>query len=64
MLAREVKPFTLKQRIMYKMGKNNKMRRCWTTSKAQILLKVEGIARARRHFIANIIAKKYFDVGY
>ncbi len=30
-LAKKVKPFTMKEGIMYKMGKNNKMHRCLTT---------------------------------
>jgi hypothetical protein len=37
-LARKLEPFILKEGIMYKMGQDNKMRRCLTTSKAQIVL--------------------------
>ncbi len=33
-LARKAKPFTLKERIMYKVGQDNKMHKCYTTSKA------------------------------
>jgi hypothetical protein len=38
-LARKVKLFTLKEGIMYKMGQDNKLCRCLTTLKAQIILK-------------------------
>jgi hypothetical protein len=38
-LAKKVKPFTLKKRIMYRVGQDKKMHRCLTTSKAQIILK-------------------------
>jgi hypothetical protein len=38
-LARKVKPFTLKEGIMYKMRQNNKLCRYLTTLKAQIILK-------------------------
>jgi hypothetical protein len=31
-LAIKAKPFTLKEGIMYKMGQDNKMRKCLTTS--------------------------------
>jgi hypothetical protein len=33
-LVKKVEPFILKERIMYKVGQDNKMRRCLTTSKA------------------------------
>jgi hypothetical protein len=33
-LAREVKPFIMKEGIMYIVGQNNKMHRCLTTSEA------------------------------
>jgi hypothetical protein len=38
-LAKKVKPFTLKKRIMYRVGQDKKIHRCLTTSKAQIILK-------------------------
>jgi len=47
-LAKKAEPFTLKERIMYKMGQNNIMCRCLTTSKAQIILKeLHGVVRGR-----------------
>jgi hypothetical protein len=49
---------------MYKMGQDNRMHRCLTTSKAQIVLKElhEGIVG--RHFVVDNIAKKILDVKY
>ncbi len=38
-LAKNVKPFTLKKRIMYRVGQEKKMHRCLTMSEAQIILK-------------------------
>jgi hypothetical protein len=62
-LAKKAKPFTLKERIMYKMGQNNIMCRCLTTSGAQIILKeLHGVARG--HFVTNITIKKILNVGY
>ncbi len=63
-LARMVEPFTLKEGTMYKMGQNNKMRRCLTTSNAQIILKElhEGVVGG--HFAADITTKKILDAHY
>jgi hypothetical protein len=63
-LVRKAKTFTLKEGIMYKVGQDNKMRRCLTTSKAQIILKElhEGVDGKR--FAPNITTKKILDVGY
>jgi hypothetical protein len=63
-LAKKAKPFTLKEIIMYKMGQDNKMHKCLTTLKAQILLKklYEGVGG--RHFATDITTKKILDVGY
>jgi hypothetical protein len=49
---------------MYKVGQNNKMHRCLSTSKSQIVLKDlhEGVVRG--HFVIDIIAKKILHVGY
>jgi hypothetical protein len=49
---------------MYRVGENNIMHRCLTTSKAQIILKELHEGMAEGHFVANIIAKKIIDVGY
>ncbi len=37
-LAKMVEPFTLKEGIMSKVGQDNRMHRCLTTSKTQIVL--------------------------
>ncbi len=57
-MVRKAKPFTLKDGIMYRMGQDNRLCRCLTSIKAQIVLKElhEGVVRG--HFVANIIAKK------
>ena len=63
-LARKIKPFILKEVIMYRVGQHNKMHRCLTTSKAQIVLKElhEGVVGG--HFVEDIIAQNFFDVSY
>jgi hypothetical protein len=49
---------------MYKMGQYNKMHRCSTTSKAQVVMKElhEGVAKG--HFVTNVTTKKILDPGY
>ncbi len=49
---------------MYRMGQNNKMCRCLTTSKAQIVLRELHERMVRGHLITNITAKKILDAGY
>jgi hypothetical protein len=63
-LVKKAKPFTLKKGIMYKVGQDNKMRKCLTTSKAQIVLKElhEGVAKG--YFAVDIITNKILNVGY
>jgi hypothetical protein len=63
-LVRKVKPFTLKEGIMYKMGQDNIMHKCLTTLKTQIVLKELHERVARRNFVANITTKKIMDVVY
>jgi hypothetical protein len=64
-LAKKAKSFTLKEGIMYRMGQDNKMHRCLTTSKTKIVLKEELHERvARRRFVANITAKKILNARY
>jgi hypothetical protein len=45
-LAKKAKPFTLKERTMYKVGQDNIMCGCLTTLETQIVLKElhEGVA--------------------
>jgi hypothetical protein len=63
-LARKVKPFILKEGTMYKVGQDNKMHKCLTTSETYIVFKElhEGVARG--HFATDFTAKKILDVGY
>jgi hypothetical protein len=46
------------------MEQNNKMRKCLTTSETQIVFKELHEGVARRHFAADITAKKILDAGY
>ncbi len=48
---------------MYKVRQNNILCTCLTTLEAQVVLK-ELHKVARRHFVANITAKKILDVGH
>ncbi len=63
-LAKKAEPFTLKEGIMYRVGQDNRIRRCLIISKSQIVLKElhEGVARG--DFVANITLKKIMEVGY
>ncbi len=49
---------------MYKLGQDNRMRKCLTTSKAHIVLKELHEGVAKRHFVVDITTKKIFDVRY
>ncbi len=63
-MARKVETFTLKEEIMYKVGQDNRMHKCLTTSKAQIVLKELHEGVVGRHFALDITIKKILDVGY
>jgi hypothetical protein len=63
-LAKKTKPFILKEGIMYRVGQDNKLYRCLTTSKTQIILKELHEGVVGRHFAIDIITKKILDVGY
>ncbi len=49
---------------MYRVGQDNKMHKCLTTSKAQIVLKELHEKMVGRHFSLDITIKKILDVGY
>jgi hypothetical protein len=49
---------------MYKVGQDNRMHICLTTSKAYIILKELHEKVAGRHFVMDIIAKKILDARY
>jgi len=63
-LAKKTKPVILKERIMYKVEQDNKMHKCLTTSRAQIVLEELHEGVVRRHFIAYITAKKILVARY
>jgi hypothetical protein len=60
-LAKKVEPFILKEGIMHRVGQDNKMHRCLTTSKAHVILKDMHEGVVERHFSANINGKKILD---
>jgi hypothetical protein len=63
-LAKKIEPFILKEEIMYRVGQDNKLRRCFTTSKAQIVFKELHQGMVGGHFVIDITAKKILDAGY
>jgi hypothetical protein len=60
-LAKKVQPFIMKEGIMYRVGQDNRMHRCLTTSKAHVVLKDMHERVVERHFFANIKGKKILD---
>jgi hypothetical protein len=63
-LARKAKPFTLKEGIMCRVGQDNKMHKCLTTSVTHIVFKELHEGMVRGHFVINITTKKIWNVGY
>ncbi len=49
---------------MYRVGRNNRERRCLTTLEAHLVLKELHEGVVGRHFATNITAKKFLDAGY
>ncbi len=49
---------------MYRVGQDNRLHRCLTSLEAHIVIKELHEGVAKRHFVANIIAKKILDAGY
>jgi hypothetical protein len=49
---------------MYKVGQENRLRRCLTTSKTLIVIKELHEGVVGRHFGVDIIAKKNLDARY
>jgi hypothetical protein len=61
-LAKKVEPFTLKEGIMYRVAQDNKLCRCLTTSKKQIVLKELHEGEWLEDILLQIfIAKKILD---
>ncbi len=63
-LARKVKSFILKEKIMYKVGQNNRIHRCLTTLEAQIILKELNEGMVKIHFARNNTTKKILNAGH
>ncbi len=63
-MARKVEPFILKEGIIYRLGQDNKMRRCFTTLETHIVLKELHEGMVGGHFVAYITIKKILNVGY
>jgi hypothetical protein len=59
-----VKPFTLKEGTMYRVGQNNIMHKCLTTLETHIVFKELHEGMVGRHFVANITINFFMDVGY
>jgi hypothetical protein len=53
-LARRAKPFTLKNGELYRVGQNNKLQRCLTITKAQMVMKELYEGPSGRHFATKI----------
>ncbi len=49
---------------MYRVGQDNRLCRCLTTLEIEIVFKELHEGVAKRHFVANIIAKKILFEGY
>jgi len=54
----------MKKGIMYRMGQDNRLRRCLIASKTHIVLKELHEGVVGKHFTADITTKKILDVGY
>jgi hypothetical protein len=54
----------MKKGTMYRVGQDNIMCRCLTTSEAQFFLKELHEIMVRRHFVTYITTKKILDEGY
>ncbi len=63
-LVRRAKHFTLKNGELYKMGQDNKLRRCLTTTKAQMVMREMHERPSRGHFVIETTQRKILDVGY
>jgi len=63
-LAKKVKPFTLKEGTMYRMGQDNIMCRYLTTLETQIILKELHERMVGGHFATDITVNKILDARY
>ncbi len=63
-LARRVKPFIMKNEVLYIMGQDNRLSWCLSTMKAQKVMKELHEGTVGRHFATEITQKKILNVGY
>jgi hypothetical protein len=54
-MVRKVEPFTLKNGELYKMGQGNKLQRCLTTTKVQMVMKELHEGPLGGHFAIEIM---------
>jgi len=56
-----VEPFIMENDVLYKMGKDNRLRQYMSTTKAQNVMKG---GTTRRHYVIKITQKKILDARY
>jgi hypothetical protein len=54
-LVKRTQPFTLKNGELYKMGQNNKLRQCLTTTEVEMVMKELHEGPLGRHFAIEIM---------
>jgi hypothetical protein len=63
-LVRRIKPFTFKNGELYKMGQDNKLQWCLTTTKTQMVMRGPHEGPLGHHFAIEITHTKILDVRY
>jgi hypothetical protein len=63
-LAKRVEPFTMKNDVLYRMGQDNRLKRCMLTTKAQKVEKELHEGTIGGHFATEITHKKILDARY
>ncbi len=63
-LVNKAQLFTLKNGELNRMGQNNRLQQCLTTTKTQMVMKESHEGPSRRHFVTEIMQRKILDVGY
>jgi hypothetical protein len=63
-LVKRAKPFTLKNDELCRIGQDNKLGRCLTTTKAQMMMKELHEGPSRGHFTIEKMQKKRLVANY
>ncbi len=63
-LAKKVEPFPIKNGVMYRMRRDNRLKWCLSTIKGKIVTKELHEGTTRGHFATKRTQKKIMDVGY